>query len=129
MSHYLARLKAIVSKKHLQREPSKPSKGAFEPFEGSGDTRVSKFDVEAKAFDGRLSTASALPPVVASLEQRRAAVDRLLAGMAADYAARREWWHAPVDGWREGRLTIHDNETGRDSVILLRKPNKGRSDG
>jgi hypothetical protein len=41
MSKYLARLNAIIQEKPLPKEPSKPSKVAFEPFEGDQGRRIS----------------------------------------------------------------------------------------
>jgi hypothetical protein len=41
MGKYLARLNAIIQEKPLPKEPSKPSKGAFEPFEGDQGRGVS----------------------------------------------------------------------------------------
>ena len=44
--------------------------------------------------------------MVASLEERRAAVERLLDAMAAENERRRDWWREPPKGWREGRLEL-----------------------
>jgi hypothetical protein len=46
MSKYLARLDldALIQEKPLPKEPSKPSKVAFEPFEGDQGRRVSGID-------------------------------------------------------------------------------------
>jgi len=51
----------------------------------------------------------------------RAAVEALRGAMAAEYAARREWWRIPVEGWREGRLTICSAVTGEATIIELRQ--------
>jgi hypothetical protein len=44
MSKYLARLNALIQEKPLPKEPSKPSKVAFERFEGDQGRRVSGID-------------------------------------------------------------------------------------
>jgi hypothetical protein len=33
---------------------------------------------------------------------------------------RLDWWNAPVEGWREGRLTIRNIPTGKVTTINLR---------
>jgi hypothetical protein len=69
--------------------------------------------------------ALAPPAPVASLEERRADVNRLLAAMAAENERRRDWHTKPVEGWRDGRLVLRSAMTGQTNVILL--PKRGRS--
>jgi hypothetical protein len=57
--------------------------------------------------------------MVASAEGARATVERLLDAMAAENERRREWWRQPVDGWREGQLTIRSIISGESTVIYL----------
>jgi hypothetical protein len=52
-------------------------------------------------------------------ELRRTAVERRLDAMAAENAARREWWREPVEGRREGVLTIRSVVTGEEVVVSL----------
>jgi hypothetical protein len=52
-------------------------------------------------------------------ELRRAEVERLLDSMAAENAARRDWWAQPVEGWRKGRLTIRSTVTGEEVAITF----------
>jgi hypothetical protein len=58
-------------------------------------------------------------PFVASAEDARVSVERLLGAMAAENERRRGWWREPVDGWSEGRLTIRSIDTGEATVIYL----------
>ena len=121
MPNYLARLKVIVSETRLPRELPKGPEGAFDPF-GSGQGRhVLKFEAATGASDASLPTASTALASVASLEERRAAVERLLAGMARENEARRDWHTKPVPGWREGRLEIRSAMTGEATIIDLRQ--------
>jgi hypothetical protein len=50
----------------------------------------------------------------------RAAVDLLLASMSTETERRRDWYAQPVEGWREGRLTIHSID-GETTAIELSK--------
>ena len=61
-----------------------------------------------------------------SLDERRAAVNDMLDQMQAENERRREWWRAPVEGWRESALTICSAATG-DTVRLVpaRRPCNG----
>jgi hypothetical protein len=64
--------------------------------------------------------------MVASLEDRRAAVERMRDDMAREHEKRRDWHKQPVDGWREGRLEIHSVVTGETTVIRFPKPKGDR---
>ena len=124
MSNYLARLKVILSETRLPREPPKGPEGAFDPF-GSGHGRhVLKFEAATGAPDASLPTASIAPAPVASVEERRAAVERLLADMAAENEARRAWWREPVAGWREGFTEI--NGVNGETTVLRFRNRQGR---
>jgi hypothetical protein len=59
------------------------------------------------------------PAPVASLEERRAAVERTRDEMAAEIEARRGWYREPVAGWREGKLEWRSLMTGERTVIYL----------
>lgn len=52
MSKYLALLNTLKSRTPLPQEPSKPSKGAFEPFEGDHPRRVSEEKEPFEPFEG-----------------------------------------------------------------------------
>lgn len=56
-----------------------------------------------------------------SPDDARASVERLLAEMGAEIERRRFWWKQPVDGWRDGRLTIRSIVTGEVATIRLSK--------
>jgi hypothetical protein len=127
MTNYLARLKAIVSEKGIPNElpklPKAPAEQPKPPFGsfGSGMGRhVLKFDAEAKTPADDLPTPSAAPVVVASLVDARASVDKLLADMAAENERGHDWHARPVEGWRNGRLTIRSITTGETTTINLR---------
>jgi hypothetical protein len=65
------------------------------------------------------------PPAPVSLAERRAAVERLRDAMQAENERRRDWDKQPVEGWREGRLTIRSALTGEETTIHFEKP-KGK---
>jgi hypothetical protein len=67
------------------------------------------------------------PAGIVSLDDRRAAVERMRDAMSAETAARRDWHKQPVDGWREGRLEWRSLATGERTVIRFRKPKGERS--
>jgi hypothetical protein len=52
----------------------------------------------------------------------RASVDRLLEAMGAENERRRNWHSQPVEGWRDGRLTIRSVIDGETTVVNFRKP-------
>jgi hypothetical protein len=52
-------------------------------------------------------------------ELRRAEVARRLDAMAAENARRRDWHTKPVEGWREGRLTVRSVVTGEETIVYL----------
>jgi hypothetical protein len=61
------------------------------------------------------------PPTPEQLADARASVDRLLADMAAELERRRGWYAQPVEGWREGVLTIRSVIDGELTTIRLSK--------
>ncbi len=58
-------------------------------------------------------------PSVVAVEAPEAAVASRLDAMAAENAKRRDWWTKPVDGWRDGRLTIRSALTGEETTVYL----------
>ena len=138
MSKYLERLKALVQEKPPESplskgskvlsvvfsEPSKPSKGTFESFESRLDSVLVRNDVGVAAPGDSPSTPPAPPAVVASLEERRAAVERLLDAMSAETERRRDWWREPPKGWREGRLELR-SALSSEATIIRFKPKIG----
>jgi hypothetical protein len=40
--------------------------------------------------------------------------------MNPEIEPRREWWNAPVEGWRDGKLTIRNIVSGVETTINLR---------
>ncbi len=52
-------------------------------------------------------------------EDARARVEAELDRMAAENERRRDWSVKPVEGWREGKLTIRSAVTGKTNVIQL----------
>lgn len=64
--------------------------------------------------------------VKSSLEERRAAVEAIYARMEAERERRRDWYAQPVEGWREGRLTLRNIVRDETVVIDLRKWRSGR---
>lgn len=70
-----------------------------------------------------------LPPaLVAMLRARR---DEVAVALRREDVApetpsarmRLDWWNAPVEGWREGRMTLRNIVSGKETVIYL--PKKG----
>jgi hypothetical protein len=74
---------------------------------------------EAKALVQSRSTHPPSRQVIASAEDARSSVERLLNTMAAENEGRRDWWRAPVEGCSEGRLAIRSIVTGETTVIYL----------
>jgi hypothetical protein len=70
-------------------------------------------------IDGQAPPAAPAP--VASLEERRASVKRLLDAMGAENERRGQWWAKPVEGWRDGRLELRSAVTGETTVIRFPK--------
>lgn len=66
------------------------------------------------------------PAVVASLDERRAAVERMRDEMASEIEGRRDWYREPVAGWREGRLEWRNLKTGEHSVVRFQRPKGDR---
>lgn len=135
MSGYLRRLKNLAEKKCYPNAPSKPSKGGYEGFEGSRGKRIfsnegafegfegsqgGRFSQTLETVRGRLPVASEAP-VNASAEDRRAEVEAIYARMEGERQRRRDWHAQPVEGWREGRLTIRNIVRGETTVIDLRR--------
>lgn len=61
-----------------------------------------------------------------SFEEKRAAVETIYARMDAERERRRDWYAQPVEGWREGRLTLRNIARDETVVIDLRKWRSGR---
>jgi hypothetical protein len=126
MTNYLARLKAIVSEKGIPHELPLPPKaraelpkGAFGSFGSEGAGHVLKFD-DATGSINDISRPRARAPSPADI---RASVDHLLAAMAAQNQAARDWWKAaPYD--QDGNLTIRSVLTGEVTTIRLRQKDK-----
>jgi hypothetical protein len=57
----------------------------------------------------------------AKYAERRASVEKLLAGMAAETEKRRDWWRQPVPGWADGRLEILGID-GKTTIIEFVRP-------
>ncbi|ATQ68733.1 MULTISPECIES: hypothetical protein [Methylosinus] len=84
-----------------------------EGFEGSGP------DACAKNFAARTPDPSpAEPPDIA--------VAKLLDAMAAENAARRDWWTKPEPEHGSGRITIRSVATGESVTIHLPRGSAGR---
>jgi hypothetical protein len=132
MTSYLARLKAIVSEKgtphelpKLPKAPAELPKPPFGSFGSEEGRHVLKFDVEPTASGDGPSTPAAPSVMVASLDDRRAAVEAMRDAMSAETAAHQDWHKQPVEGWREGRLEIRSVIDGSTTVIRFPRP-KGR---
>lgn len=65
-------------------------------------------------------------PAPVSLDDRRASVEAIYEHMAAERERRRGWYAQPVEGSREGRLTLHNIARDETVVIDLRKWRSGR---
>jgi hypothetical protein len=65
-------------------------------------------------------------PATASLEDRRASVEAIYAQMEAERERRRDWHAQPVEGWRDGRLTIRNIARDETVDIDFRKWRSGR---
>jgi hypothetical protein len=68
----------------------------------------------------------ACPPNILSFEERSAAVEAIYSQMEAERERRRDWHAQPVEGWREGRLTIRNIVRDETVVIDFRKWRSGR---
>lgn len=75
---------------------------------------------------GQSGTGPAPIPAPVSLEDRRASVEKIYERMAAERERRRDWYAQPVEGWRDGRLTIRNIARDETVVIDLRKWRSGR---
>lgn len=64
-------------------------------------------------------------PAPISLEHRRASVEAIYAQMEAERERRRDWHAQPVEGWREGRLTMRNIARDETVVVDLRKWRSG----
>ncbi|WP_292534053.1 hypothetical protein [Methylocystis sp.] len=65
-------------------------------------------------------------PATVSLEDRRASVEAIYERMAAERLRRRDWHAQPVEGWRDGRLTIRSIARDETVVVDFRKWRSGR---
>ncbi|MGJ0533836.1 hypothetical protein [Methylocystis sp.] len=61
-----------------------------------------------------------------SLEEKRNAVETIYAQMEAERERRRDWHVLPVEGWRDGRLTLRNIARDETVVVDLRKWRSGR---
>jgi hypothetical protein len=64
--------------------------------------------------------------VESSLEDRQASVEAIYAQMEAERERRRDWHAQPVEGWRDGRLTIRNIARDETVVVDFRKWRSGR---
>jgi hypothetical protein len=64
--------------------------------------------------------------VGSSLEERRASVEAIYAQMEVERERRRDWHAQPVEGWRDGRLTIRNIARDETVVVDFRKWRSGR---
>jgi hypothetical protein len=65
-------------------------------------------------------------PAPVSLGERRASVEKIYEGMAAERERRRDWYAQPVEGWRDGRLTMRNIARDETVVVDFRKWRSGR---
>lgn len=65
-------------------------------------------------------------PAPVSLENRRGSVEKIYERMAAERERRWRWYAQPVEGWRDGRLTLHNIVRDETVVIDFRKWRSGR---
>jgi hypothetical protein len=61
-----------------------------------------------------------------SLDDRRASVEKIYERMEAERERRIDWHAQPVEGWRDGRLTIRNIARDETVVVDLRKWRSGR---
>lgn len=129
MSKYLDRLHALESEKNAYiGNPQNPQK-PFEPFEGRQEGRFSGAQPPFEPFEGSCSKGKFQPAPIqapASLEDRRASVEATYAQMEAERERRRDWYAQPVEGWRDGRLTLRNIARDETVVIDLWKWKAGR---
>jgi hypothetical protein len=64
--------------------------------------------------------------VETSFEDRRASVEAIYAQMEAERERRRDWWERPVEGWRDGRLTIRNIARDETVIVDFKKWRSGR---
>jgi hypothetical protein len=65
-------------------------------------------------------------PVKTTFEDRQASVETIYAQMEAERERRRDWYAQPVEGWRDGRLTMRNIARDETVVIDFRKWRSGR---
>ncbi|WP_292530583.1 hypothetical protein [Methylocystis sp.] len=65
-------------------------------------------------------------PAPISLEDRRASVEKIYERMAAERERRWRWWEQPVEGWREGTLTLRNIARDETVVVDFNKWKAGR---
>ena len=61
-----------------------------------------------------------------SFEEKRASVEAIYAQMEAERERRRDWYAQPVEGWRDGRLTMRNIARDETVVVDFRKWRSGR---
>ena len=103
MTNYLARLKVIVSETRLPSELPKGPKAPSGPFGSGQGGHVLKFEAATGDPGESLPRVPEPPASVASLDERRAAVEALRDAMQAENESRRDWWSEPVAGRPDGR--------------------------
>jgi hypothetical protein len=65
--------------------------------------------------------------IIAELtEDRRASVEKIYARMEAERERRRDWWARPVEGWRDGLLTMRNIARDETVIVDFRKWRSGR---
>jgi hypothetical protein len=93
--------------------------------------RVKNTGLEKDAFSGVTEGVTSPPPddrlaAPSSLEDRQASVEEIYAQMEAERERRRDWHAQPVEGWRDGRLTIRNIARDETVVVDFRKWRSGR---
>jgi len=61
-----------------------------------------------------------------SFEDRRASVEAIYAQMGAERERRRDWWARPVEGWRDGQLTMRNIARDETVIVDFKKWRSGR---
>lgn len=95
------------------------------PADGGSNGFVSFVSSAKGAFSEKFPAPLPAPepparPPVAEAETPEAAVARLLDGMAAENAARRDWWREPDPERGSGKVTMRSIVTGDEITIDLR---------
>lgn len=76
--------------------------------------------------NGTVGTRLAPIPAPVSLEDRRASVEAIYAQMEVERERRRDWYAQPIEGWHDGRLTLHNIARDETVVVDFRKWRSGR---